>query len=83
MEGKRRKSVAAHAENNTAPRPAQRGLLQTFIKAFHAKRPEAAHTELVFANELLTIGSGVFDLMQASFRIYLHHCVFASPLFEA
>jgi len=78
-----RGGVAACEKNNTAWQCLYRGLLQTFIKALNAKGPEPAHTELVFANELLTIGFGVFDLMQASFRIYLHHCIFASPLFEA
>ena len=53
------------------------------IKALNAKRAEPAHAEGVFLDELLAIGFGIFDLMQASFRIYLHHSVFASPLLEA
>ena len=78
-----RGGVSACEKNNTAWQGLYRGLLQTVIKALDAKRAEPAHAELVFVDELLAIGFGVFNFMQASFRIYLHHCVFASPLFEA
>jgi hypothetical protein len=78
-----RGGVSACEKNNTAWQGLYRGLLQTVIKAPNAELPKPAHAKSSFLDELLAIGFGVFDFMQASFRIYLHHCVFASPLFEA
>jgi hypothetical protein len=79
---KAKEGVAACEKKNTAPCPAQRGLLQTFIKALNAERAEPAHAQSGFFHELLAIGFCIFDFMKASFRDF-HHRVFASPLFEA
>jgi hypothetical protein len=79
---KAKEGVAACEKKNTALRPAQRRLLQTFIKALNAERTEPAHAQSGFFHELLTIGFCIFDLMQACFRDF-HYGVFASPLFEA
>ena len=53
------------------------------IKALNAKRGKPAHAESLFLDKLLAVGLGIFDLIQASFRIYLHDDIFASPLLEA
>jgi hypothetical protein len=74
--------IAAHVKNNTAWQGLYRGLLQTVIKALNAKGPEPAHTQSSFLHELLAIGFGVFDFMQASFCDF-HDGIFASPLSEA
>ena len=52
------------------------------METLNAERAKAAHAESLFFNRLLAIGLGVLYFIEASFRIYLCHDIFSSPLFK-
>lgn len=53
------------------------------MEALNAEGAKAAHAESFFFNCLLAICLGVLYFVEASFRIYLCHDIFSSPLFKA
>ena len=52
------------------------------MEAFNAEGAKPSHAESFFFNRLLAIGLGVLYFVKASFRIYLCHDIFSSPLFK-
>ena len=52
------------------------------MEALNAKWAKTAHAESFFFNRLLAVCLGVLYSVKASFRIYLCHDIFSSPLFK-